>query len=406
MQLKILFFTIVLVLPLSVWALDSDLDGLPDDVETHVLRSNPLHKDIFVEIDWFVFESRNMKPREGFVPFVKEIFRRAPVTNPDGIQGINLHIDLSDEIPDSSAVLGYMEFNGGYNFDDFQAIKDKYFTASRKSTHHYCLFARDIGDHEHMASGTSGISRNTSNIKKGASDFIVSLGGAWWNYPTRDDYVWTQIGTFIHELGHNLGLKHGGTDSITHKPNHHSVMNYAYQVDGIPFTANNGNRFSVYDYSRRALPPLNERALNERIGLGSAARDDFGVYGARWWHYIPETDSWIELEVFDAVSAVNWDADRSFETSVKANLNQDYIYLPGRNLHKFDVLRGYKEWTKLVFNGGLIGNASSTTSLSHRRPPQCLSFQEQIHRTSRRLQNKTFRTSIRSVYKGADWLVD
>lgn len=401
MHLKILFFAIILLLPLSAWALDSDLDGLPDDVETRVLHSSPLHKDVFVEIDWFVFGSRNMKPREGFVHFVKEIFRRAPVANPDGIQGINLHIDLSDEIPDSPAVLGHMEFNGGYNFDDFQAIKDRYFTASRKSTYHYCLFVRDIGDHEFMASGTSGISRNTSNIKEGASDFIVSLGGAWWNYPTPDDYLWTQIGTFIHELGHNLGLMHGGGDSITRKPNHLSVMNYAYQVAGIPFTANNGNRLFLYDYSRRALPALNERSLNERTGLSPAARDDFGVYGARWWHYLAESDSWIEMEVFDAASAVDWDSDKSYEMSVKANLNEDYIYLPGRNIHKFDVLRGYEEWTKLVFNGGLIGNPSNKTSSPQSRQPQCLSFQEQIHRTSVRLQQESSRTATRTVYPGS-----
>ena len=38
-----------------------------------------------------------------------------------------------------------------------------------------------------------------------------------------------QAGTFMHELGHNLGLRHGGGDNTNCKPHHLSVMNYAYQ---------------------------------------------------------------------------------------------------------------------------------------------------------------------------------
>ena len=33
----------------------------------------------------------------------------------------------------------------------------------------------------------------------------------------------------MHELGHNLGLRHGGVDNANCKPHHASVMNYAYQ---------------------------------------------------------------------------------------------------------------------------------------------------------------------------------
>ena len=33
----------------------------------------------------------------------------------------------------------------------------------------------------------------------------------------------------MHELGHNLGLRHGGVDNVNCKPHHVSVMNYAYQ---------------------------------------------------------------------------------------------------------------------------------------------------------------------------------
>ena len=39
--------------------------------------------------------------------------------------------------------------------------------------------------------------------------------------------------TIMHELGHNLGLKHGGDDSVNQKPHYLSVMNYTYQLAGI-----------------------------------------------------------------------------------------------------------------------------------------------------------------------------
>ena len=72
---------------------------------------------------------------------------------------------------------------------------------------------------------------------QGASDFMVAFGHpGWFNWPTAPLYKWTQAGTFIHELGHNLGLMHGGGDHISYKPNHLSLMSYAYQTDGIPIT--------------------------------------------------------------------------------------------------------------------------------------------------------------------------
>ena len=35
-----------------------------------------------------------------------------------------------------------------------------------------------------------------------------------------------KVGTFIHELGHNLNLTHGGSDHVNYKPNYIGIMNY------------------------------------------------------------------------------------------------------------------------------------------------------------------------------------
>ena len=62
-----------------------------------------------------------------------------------------------------------------------------------------------------------------------------------------------QSGTFMHELGHVLGLGHGGDSGINLKPNYLSVMSYAFQL-GIPTSS--GSRI---DYSRSALAKVRAR---------------------------------------------------------------------------------------------------------------------------------------------------
>src|SRR5207249_8343742 len=110
------------------------------------------------------------------------------------------------------------------------------------------------------------------------NDFIVSLGswgvvnilGVNHNVGTTDQ----QAGTLMHELGHNLGLRHGGVDNINCKPNYQSVMNYTLQfsntITGRPL-----------DYSRQLLgvlittpsgvvTGLNEASLDETKGVGGS----------------------------------------------------------------------------------------------------------------------------------------
>jgi hypothetical protein len=72
--------------------------------------------------------------------------------------------------------------------------------------------------------------------------------------------------TIMHELGHNLGLRHGGFEDQNFKPNYNSVMNYEYQFTGVD---TNCAKFGdgLLDYSRGGRRTLNELSVNESLGV-------------------------------------------------------------------------------------------------------------------------------------------
>ena len=104
----------------------------------------------------------------------------------------------------------------------------------------------------------SGVATTRSGISDiGGADSLISLG--LWGPDGKTDQV--QSGTLMHELGHSLGLTHGGLSRTpvtggyafsfepNCKSNFLSVMNYLFQVDLL-----DGN----LDYSEQALTSLNE----------------------------------------------------------------------------------------------------------------------------------------------------
>ena len=86
---------------------------------------------------------------------------------------------------------------------------------------HYGIF----GSRQAGAAGSSGVAEPVGN------DFVVTLGNPTFQYNSIDQ----QQGTLMHELGHNLGLHHGGPDdgvndhTVNCKPNYPSVMSYIRQ---------------------------------------------------------------------------------------------------------------------------------------------------------------------------------
>jgi hypothetical protein len=109
-----------------------------------------------------------------------------------------------------------------------------------------------------VASGQIHTTSGVSDI--GGSDSLITLG--LWGPAGQTDQV--VAGTFMHELGHSIGLTHGGfyydtpnsyvpTIEPNCKPNYQSIMSYNFQVDLL----DNG----ALDYSSQALNTLNEDSL-------------------------------------------------------------------------------------------------------------------------------------------------
>jgi len=111
------------------------------------------------------------------------------------------------------------------------------------------------------------------------NDAIVALGGMWDMGLINDYDLSDNPGPFLHELGHNLGLGHGGGDDLENKPNYLSVMNPMFEVRMIGRRPYHGasDWFSAMafdpamgftvDYSGYAAD-LDENHLNENNGVG------------------------------------------------------------------------------------------------------------------------------------------
>ena len=264
--------------------LDTDLDGLPDRweiegltvdgvfIDLPAMGADPRHKDLFIHADWMGADPARpgavFKPNPRAIKMVVDAFARAPLGNPDGTQGIDLHVDLGPDSPldfNGSTTWGALSragevpyeeatgtFAGGYQWNAVDAIKAQRFTAAKRNrAFHYALFANTYG-----GSGSSGLSRGLPG-----NDFLVTMGT--WNTP--GGTMLQQAGTFMHEFGHNLGLHHGGADDINYKPNYLSIMSYAFQFTGL-LSADGLQR--TFDYSRRKLLTLDETKLLETIGIG------------------------------------------------------------------------------------------------------------------------------------------
>ncbi len=344
-------------------------DGADAFIDLPAMGADPMYKDIFVHIDWMYDSLHNHKPNIEGMKLVQNAFRAAPVDNPNGKTGIHLHIDCGSDclmdvfkgtnwgtlskafkLAEVTPLYG-ADFGGAtlppYDWSNFDTISKSFEGTGRKMIFHHAIFAHNLAANTTI----SGFSRNDpKSFASGASDLIVSVGG--WRKPY-DSMV--NGGTLMHELGHNLGLAHGGQDQVNRKPNYLSVMNYNFQTAGLIESSVQG----LLDYSRWDLPILNETDLNEVKGLN--AFDKIPKYGTVWYcpKDVPGTAA--PHSVLLANGWIDWNCDGvgsdGHKAHVEADLNGD-IGANGKPNYYTDMT-GYDDWSRITLKGGSIGGATS-----------------------------------------------
>lgn len=315
------------------------------------------------------------------VQAVVDAFAAAPVTNPAGGNGITLHAIVDDSLPEINSII-FVNRGSGAN-DDFIDLKlegngvtpgnlcgtgvnDAHFgtVADRSSancanilgalrlTFRYTIFG-------HQISGlglTSGISELPGN------DFLVTLAVSdagpandyedWANtlaqtYRTTFDreFAILQTGTLMHELGHSLGLRHGGVDHTNCKPNYISVMNYTRQFNDagrsfIPGMLNQIRTDRLLDYSRDLLLTLSEATLNEGNGIG-------GPHGQRIVFGIGTTGN---AGIGRSNGSIDWNGNTIIDSTPVAS---DVNFIPSINdcqTIQVQNLIGFNDWQNIVYD--------------------------------------------------------
>jgi|GEM_PF-772572 len=243
---------------------------------------------------------------------------------------------------------------------------------------HYCLMGdRPNGDF-------SGLGEMFGN------DFIITLGGSEFSEATTKDKNYLEYehaATIMHELGHNLGLRHGGNEDTNYKPNYISIMNYMYSNYGLPVTGNSkeGDRYYYYRYND--VDQKSTYSLFKNYFLPSASWIEM--------HNNPQTDT-VVMDFSDGTSSALNEASlnettgfgRSGSAAVDFNGNgltsDTGVSKDLNNDGTTGTISDFNDWEAISANflrqisGVASIRASAVTSLPARRDWLCDDFQEVV----------------------------
>lgn len=317
----------------EVFGLDRDNDG-DIDLDLPGMGASPHHKDLFLEMDWMEDESHSHKPHPWAIQTAINHFL---------CYGIRLHVDVGamgggNPIPHVEDV-----DQGDGKLYYLLDVKPANCDRARFGIFRYVMCGHGWGQYY----GTGNIFLRT-DPPNGNNVY---------------DEPYFQAKQLIHEVGHSLGLGHGGQyhsefseaytldqqcylfrhdvpswNSMNYKPNYLSMMNYLYgEQFGLKARTSSGDDIMIQGFSQNdySYNTLNEYHLNEAAGFEYPL--DWGMYTWRragdryhklndWfegYYYIRYNDDWILADG----TPIDWDKDgNSTETDVMADIDNDTTY--------------------------------------------------------------------------------
>ena len=303
---------------------DSNGNGILDGTESTKCPS-PSHKDIFVELDYMTGHLLSEQAMQDVIDAFAD-------------QGIYLHILVSDELSHVDTINADID-QASPSQTQFDSIKlnnladatirgDSAALDRYKQFVHYGLSAHNIE--------WGGITTSSGFAEVKGNDFVVALG----SYSRGVGSVDEQQGTLMHELGHNLNLRHGGPNEIAGssvtgaaincKPNQLSVMNYLYQFGPFDNTIPNNIplEYSFYDNSKSAQ--LSESSLPSTYTAPAGSGYSVINFGK---------DTIMTSSPADGTTTIPWSGDPNYIPGIGCDDNT-----AGQTHDSFD------EWNNVVFD--------------------------------------------------------
>ncbi len=381
--------------------IDEDVDGIPDCAEEagKTFFGMPVHSwgarknvtDLFIEVDYMSKASsgdHGTEPRKEVFDKVKAVFAR---------QGYALHFDVGGlygsgpenynlgggQAVQYSPWIGLSdwrnEYNGNHavpgmkNNDSYPGVfsyMPVYFDnkPERARLFYYALFASS------QAAGGEGSSGQAPDYFD--YYFYVALGSPaeasksrWFLNADNDTelnrMINSQSSVFMHELGHILGLSHGGwPDNYPNyepnfKPNYTSIMNYAYALSGVPndgvgFTENEMMQDRHYVGVRRDKNSACMALLEDKYGAGVSRRNFPGGLETDWQTYNLDFSygnhaSFNESNFNEAyvLGGLDLNCDGLVSNRNTAfNINYD-TYAPDYVSGRYDNMRDFNDWDNI-----------------------------------------------------------
>ncbi|HEV7721292.1 MAG TPA: hypothetical protein VGO60_08410 [Iamia sp.] len=255
---------------------DSDDDGIDDGDELYgsvagldlpAMGTTPLRKDVLLELDWasqITGCAANLQPTASWITPIRQAFAAMPYQAP-GPDGVNLIVDYGqgglftggNAIPDANGRLA----NDPLGSDP----RGQHFAPGRVGYFHYGTVGTEVFAVDNWAQrGLAGLDGDWLRIGVGCN--------------AMPEFVRSNL--TMHELGHNLHLRHGGHEDVNKKPNYGSIMNYRYLSVGADGNCDGRPDSGLLAYSDEVRGPIDENHIDEVAGFCPGVPADIDLDGS------------------------------------------------------------------------------------------------------------------------------